>query len=105
VTRLKLSDFAELQRAFSGYLHEDFLDEYGSPGAALRAFHRDADHAERLRFWTEARRFVEQTARLDFTEVRALLAGLGCRWTPPSRRALVALLTETAHPPADGHEK
>jgi hypothetical protein len=99
----KPSDFPELQRVFSGYLHEDFLEEYGTPAAALRAFQEDAGEAERERFMHDARQFIDRTASLDFTDVRALVADLGCRWTPPSREALVALLVDvTSPPPASG---
>jgi contact-dependent growth inhibition (CDI) system CdiI-like immunity protein len=99
VKGLKPSDFPELQRAFEGYLHEDVRAEHGTPLAALRAFYDDANAAERQRFATEIRRFLERTATLDFGAVRVLLAGLGCRWTPRSRAALVALLTEAANQP------
>ena len=95
----KASDFPELQRVFAGYLHEDFLEEYGTPAAALRAFREDADDAERERFMHDARRFIDRIALLDFKDVRALLARLGCRWTPPSRKALAALLVDVANPP------
>jgi hypothetical protein len=97
----KASDFPELQRAFTGYLHEDFLEEYETPAAALRAFQDDADQAENQRFRTEARRFLDRTAGLEFNEVRALMARLGCRWTPPSRKALTALLTDAISPPTE----
>jgi hypothetical protein len=101
----KASDFPELRRAFTGYLHEDFLEEYETPAAALRAFHDDADPAEHRRFGTEARRFLDRTANLDFDEVRTLIAGLGCRWTPPSREALTALLTDAIGPPPEDQSK
>ena len=39
-------EFPELKRVFSGYLHEDFAAEYGSPEAALRSFREDASPAE-----------------------------------------------------------
>jgi len=91
--KLKPSDFPELQRVFAGYLHEDLLEEYGTPLAALRAFLEDANASERQRFLRETRRFLADTATLDFSNVRALVAGLGGRWTPRSRKALVALLT------------
>jgi hypothetical protein len=94
-----------MQRVFAGYLHEDFLEEYGTPLAALRAFHEDANASERQRFSSEARRFLERTATLDFSDVRILVARLGCRWTPRSRKALVALLTEAANLPPDVGQK
>jgi hypothetical protein len=105
VKALKPADFPEMQRVFAGYLHEDFLEEYGTPLAALRAFHEDANASERQRFSRETRRFLERTATLDFSDLRALLAGLGCRWTPRSRKALVALLTEAANSPEDSRHK
>jgi hypothetical protein len=104
VKPLKPSEFPEMQRVFAGYLHEDFLEEYGTPLAALRAFLEDANASERQRFSREIRRFLERTAALDFSDVRALVARLGCRWTPGSRKALVALLTEAASRPPDGRD-
>ena len=100
--RVKGADFPELRRVFSGYLHEDFLAEYGSPAAALSTFEQDADASERRRFRKEAGRFLEQTEALDLGELRALLAQLGCRWLAPSRKAVVALLSERPNPPANG---
>ena len=90
---VKASDFPALQRVFSGYLHEDFLDEYSTPEAALRGFLGDANTAERLQFQNEARRFIDRTAQLELKDVRALVARLGCRWVPSSRKALVTVLT------------
>lgn len=92
-------DFPELQRVFSGYLHEDFLEEYESAAAALRAFHDDADPSDRQRFRREARRFLASIEKLELKDVRALMARLGCRWFPPSRRAVATLLTEAANLP------
>jgi hypothetical protein len=105
VKALKPAEFPEMQRVFAGYLHEDFLEEYGTPLAALRAFHEDANASERQRFSREIRRFLERTATLDFSDVRALLDGLGCKWTPRSRKALVTLLTEAANSPEDSRQK
>jgi len=91
--RLKASEFPELQRVFTGYLHEDFIEEYGTPADALRAFTRDASDAERQRFRAEVRRFLEITAPLDLAKLRTLLGRLGARWTPPSRDAVIAWLS------------
>ena len=102
MTPVDASDFPELQRAFSGYLHEDFLEEYGTPAAALRAFQDDANDVERQRFRSEARLFLDLTARLDFKELRALMSRLGCRWTPPSRKALIAFFADAANHPTPG---
>jgi hypothetical protein len=94
--RVSAAGFPQMQQVFSGYLHEDFVEEYETPAAALRAFMADADAEERDRFRTETQRFLDRTARLDFRQVKALLARLGCRWTPRSREALVEVLAEAA---------
>ena len=92
--RVKGTDFPELQRVFSAYLHEDFLEEYETPEDALRAFEKDAHAAERRRFRAEAARFLELAKSLEMKKVRALLSQLGSRWNPPSRDALVAWLSD-----------
>lgn len=94
--RLKATAFPELRRVFAGYFHEDFIAEHGTPAQALRAFRAEADSGELRRFQKEAKRFLTQTSGLDFDQVRALLNQLGCRWLPPSRDALVALLTSVS---------
>lgn len=92
--KLKASEFPELQRVFSGYLHQDFLEEHGTPAAALRAFLDDANATENRRFRTEARRFLERIDGVDLSEVRAFLLALGSCWTPPSRKALTRLMSD-----------
>ena len=91
-------DFPELRRVFSGYLHEDFLAECGTPAAALRRFWTEADPIERRRFQEEAERFLAYTAAFDLDAVRRLVRQLGGRWSPPSRDAVIAALTGAADP-------
>jgi hypothetical protein len=99
LTRVSPSAFPELRRFFSGYLHEDFLVETGTPDSALRAFWADAGAGERRRFQREAKRFLTRTATLELDDLRDLIRQLGCRWMPSSREALVRFLTDAAHPP------
>ena len=94
--RRTASGFPALERVFSGYLHEDFAAEYGSPEAALRAFRDDASPAEWRLFQREAKRFAAVARDGDFEHVRGLVHRLGSRWTPPSRDALLAVLTGAA---------
>ena len=94
MTRGAASEFPELERVFSGYLHEDFAAQYGSPEAALRAFRDDASPAEWRRFQREAHRLARLTTERDFDQVCHLLQQLGSRWVPPSIDALIALLTK-----------
>jgi hypothetical protein len=81
--------FSELERVFSGYLHEDFAAEYGSPEAALRAFRDDASPAEWRRFQREAKRFAGIARTRNFAQVCKLMQRLGSHWMPPSRDALM----------------
>lgn len=94
--RVKASDFPALKQVFSGYLHEDFVKEYGSATAALRSFEADADDDEVDRFRAEVQRFLEMTEPLDFAKVRTLLTQLGSRWHPASRKSMATVLTGEA---------
>ena len=96
MTRDAASEFPELSRVFSGYLHEDLAAEYGSPEAALLAFHDDASPAEWHRFQREARQLAILAAGSSFDDVCALVQRLGSRWKPPSPDALINLLTRAA---------
>ena len=92
--RPRPSDFPQLRQVLGGYLHEDFLAEYPSAGAALRAFLDDANPAERQRLAKETRRFLDLTKDLEFEEGLTLLQRLGARWTPASREEFAAVLSE-----------
>lgn len=94
--RIPVSEFPTLRSVFTGYLHEDFLEDYDTPAAALQAFEEDAEDDERRRFRAEVTRFLAATAHLDFADVLPLLSRLGSRWTPPTRDALIAVLTGAA---------
>jgi contact-dependent growth inhibition (CDI) system CdiI-like immunity protein len=96
---IKASAFPELRRVFSGYLHEDVLAESGSVDAALRTFWADAAPDERRRFQHEVVRLLALTAPLELDDMRDLVHQLGSRWIPPSREALVALLTSASNFP------
>lgn len=91
--KVHASDFPELRNVLSGYLHEDFLEEHATAAAALKTFHEEADAEERRRFHGEVKRFLEATEPLDFEDVRAILAQLGSRWIPPTRKALITALS------------
>jgi len=93
MTHWAASEFPELARVFSGYLHEDFVAQHGSPEAALRAFREDASPMEWRRFQREAKRLVELADDRDFEHICHVLQQLGSRWLPPSRAELIAVLT------------
>lgn len=99
MTRVSASTFPELRRFFSGYLHEDFLVDAGTPEAALRMYWADASADERRRLQREAKRFLAQTATLERDALRDVIHQLGCRWVPPTRETLIGLLTDAANLP------
>jgi len=92
MTRGAGSEFPELERVFSGYFHEDFAVQYGTPEAAIRAFRHDASPAEWRRFQRELKRLVKLADDRDFDHVCRVLQQLGSRWVPSSRTALIAVL-------------
>lgn len=92
MTRLDPSRFPELRRVFEGYLHEDFVAEYGSAAAAIDAFRADANAAEAQAFRDEARRFLVLTSTLDFAQVQRFVTRAGSRWIPGSRDELETVL-------------
>ena len=92
MTSLDASHFPELRRVFEGYLHEDFLAEYGSAAAAIDAFRADATAAEARAFRDEVRRFLALTGTLDFAKVRESVTRLGSRWIPHSRQEIETVL-------------
>jgi hypothetical protein len=93
LTRSAASEFPEIHRVFSGYLHEDALLDAGTPEQALRTFWSDASPDERRRFQRETRRLLERVSTLDLDAARDLVHQLGSRWVPPSGEAFVELLT------------
>jgi hypothetical protein len=76
------SEFPALKEFFSGYLHEDFIDEYGSAAGAARAFRGDAspeESAQARQEWTKLRKIL--TGR-PIPEIQTSLQKLGGAWRP-----------------------
>jgi hypothetical protein len=89
-------DYPQLRQFFEGYLHEDFVQEHGSPQGALRAFEADASAAELRRFRAEAKRLLATVESEELGEIRELLSKLGSTWAPRSRAAVAKLLSAAA---------
>jgi hypothetical protein len=76
------SDFPGLKEFFSGYLHEDFVDEYGSAAGAARAFCGDASSQEAAQAREEWARLNKLLSGKPIAEVQAALEKLGGAWRP-----------------------
>jgi hypothetical protein len=76
------NEFPVLKEFFSGYLHEDFNDEYGSAAIAARAFRGDAspeESAQARQEWAKLRKIL--TGR-SVPEIQTSLQKLGGAWRP-----------------------
>ena len=89
--RVTPKDFPALASFLSGYLHEDFLVEHGSPGQAAAAFLADASPDERRQVDDELRRLLTDTRGWPLGDLRRALKILGAAWSPSDRSELEAL--------------
>jgi hypothetical protein len=76
------SEFPVLKEFFSGYLHEDFNDEYGSAASAARAFRGDASPEESAQARQEWARLRKILAARPLSEAQTSLQKLGGAWRP-----------------------
>jgi hypothetical protein len=78
---IKLGEFPALRQFMHGYLHEDFMEEYGSAEDAAAEFCQDADPEEREQVADEWRRFLKATSELPINTVRKLMTEkFGSAW-------------------------
>jgi hypothetical protein len=76
------NEFPALKEFFSGYLHEDFNDEYGSARGAARAFRGDASPEELAQARQEWAKLGKILTGRPIEEVHASLQKLGGAWRP-----------------------
>lgn len=75
-------EFPALRGFFSGYLHQDFRDEYGSVAGAAKAFRNDASEAEVTAVQNEWKRWRATILNSSAHETGKALRQLGCFWQP-----------------------
>lgn len=75
-------NFSALQDFLGGYLHEDFVEEYGSATGALQAFLSDASGDEIQNVKEEWQRFRLALKDRPFAETQSALHRLGAGWQP-----------------------
>jgi hypothetical protein len=80
--RFDASEFPVLKEFFSGYLHEDFSDEYGSAASAARAFRGDASPDESAQAQLEWVKLRKTLTGRPITEIQTSLQKLGGAWLP-----------------------
>jgi hypothetical protein len=79
---INAAEFPCLREFFSGYLHEDFADEYGSAAGAARAFFGDASLEEAATTREEWTKLRKSLAGVPMPEVHSALQKLGSGWRP-----------------------
>jgi hypothetical protein len=84
-------NFSALQDFFGGYLHEDFVEEYGSATEALQTFLSDASGDEIQNTKEEWQRFRAILREHPFAETQAALHRLGAAWQPVNPAEIAAL--------------
>ncbi len=84
-------NFSALQDFLGGYLHEDFMEEYGSAAEALQAFLSDASGDEIQNVKEEWQRFRMALKDQPFTESQVALRRLGAAWQPANSAEINAL--------------
>jgi hypothetical protein len=85
------SEFPALHEFFSGYLHQDFRDEYASAAGAANAFRKDASDAEIKAVQKEWKRWRSPLAKASAAQLAIELRKLGASWQPRSPADLDAL--------------
>jgi hypothetical protein len=85
------SDFPALRAFFSGYLHQDFVEEYGSAIGAAQSYVRDASSADLKNLRVEWKSWRASLSDLSAPALATALRKLGAAWAPPSVQALDAL--------------
>ncbi|HEY3380714.1 MAG TPA: contact-dependent growth inhibition system immunity protein [Vicinamibacterales bacterium] len=91
---LRAAAYPTLESFFSGYLHEDFVSEHGTPEGALRMWRMDANAKEKSRLGAEAAAFLSVASQLPFETVAGFVRReLGSAWRPSSLKRLEDLFT------------
>lgn len=85
------SDYPALREFFPGYLHQDYVDEYGSAPQAVKGFLEDASGDEILQVKEEWEAFRSGTKGRPLPETQTALKRLGSAWQPVNEAELKEL--------------
>ncbi|MGB2636308.1 MAG: contact-dependent growth inhibition system immunity protein [Candidatus Acidiferrum sp.] len=82
------ADYPALREFFPGYLHQDFGEEYGTPGEAVKGFLVEASGDEILQVKEEWKAFRRALQGWPFEEIQEALDRLGSAWMPENEAHL-----------------
>src|SRR5260370_15680865 len=81
-------DFPALRDFFSGYLHQDFQDEYGSAAGAAKAFRNDASETEIEAVRREWNAWRAGLGKASADKIAQVARKLGAAWRPQTLEEL-----------------
>ena len=85
------ADYSALREMLPAYLHQDFVDEYGSAEKAVQGFLQEASGDEILQVKEDWVRFRKALSGRPLKECQAALGRLGSAWAPQSEAELKRL--------------
>jgi CdiI immunity protein len=92
-------NFPALRAFMHGYLHEDYVDEYGSAVSAVHEFRSDAEDDEFNDVLKEWRRFIQDAKTQSLPVIQKRIhEELGGGWRPASMADLQAITKAFEHP-------
>lgn len=84
-------DYPALREMLPAYLHQDFVDEYGSAAAAIKGFLEEAGGDEILQVKEDWLRFRKALTGRPLKEIQTAVGRLGSAWTPQTEGDLKRL--------------
>jgi len=92
-------DYPALRAFMHGYLHEDYVDEYGSAVSAVHEFRSDAEDDEFNDVARQWRQFTQDAKTQSIQVVqKRIREELGGGWRPASMADLQAITKAFEHP-------
>lgn len=82
------ADYPALREFFPAYLHQDFGEEYGTAGEAVKGFLAEASGDEILQVKEEWKAFRSTLGGWPFEEIQGALERLGSAWMPENEAQL-----------------
>ena len=96
---VQAEEYPALRAFMHGYLHEDYIEEYGSVEDAVREFRLDSDDDEFRNVLTEWRVFCRKMKSQPLPAIqKTMRERLGGGWTPARHTDLEKLTHAFEHP-------
>ncbi len=99
-------EYPALRAFMHGYLHEDYVDEYGSAVEAVHEFRSDADDDEFNDVLKEWKHFLQDAKSQSLSAIQKKLHDqFGAGWRPTSLSDIQAVTKAFEHPRESEHDE